>query len=275
MALSLNDYATLHYKNLRFECTTTGGAECPLAYRKTENIAYPSEGTLSNTTYGVLYLFSRDEVIPKMPAGSTVTIKLKFDLTKITTNYFSSCGDQSRNINLKWYRANISHADRATFSDSDTSNNDAYYNGMEKIKNSDISIIQFGKETQKTCPQTDLAVTEVSQSFVGALEYDAITSKNKFFTYPQIKNAQPISFTVKYENQGTDSADGARISLRMDSLNSYYTTPRYKDLKYFCTTTGGAECPAEMVNYNENHNIDKTGYVNQSFVSHVVPKFPA
>lgn len=274
MSLYLNDQVDMHYTNLRFECSTTGGAECPLAYRKSEDIAYPAEGILKTTTYGRIYLFSGNEIIPKMPAGSTVTIKLKFDLTKLTTNYYSSCGNGSRNINLSWGGASISHADRSLVEVNSRDNN-LGRDDLEAIKNSDISIIQFGKETQKSCPQTDLAVTQISQSFVGALEYDEILSENKFFTYPRIKNAQPISFTVKYENKGADDADGASINLRINNRNTYYSTPRYKNLKYFCETTGGAECPVEMVNYNENHNTEKTGYVNGSFISHSVPKFPA
>lgn len=153
-------------------------------------------------------------------------------------------------------------------SDPDESNNRAIYaepghldiTYMSNIRTTDISLISFGSVNQKACPSSDLAVTKFSQSFVGDLDVEYKTSENRFYTYPEVKNPQPITFSVKYENLGGDEVRNARIlfSLRNDYHYSGTSYVNIRDLEIYCTPHNGAECPVALRNFNENKTIDKT-----------------
>lgn len=179
-----------------------------------------------------------------MPANSSVTITLKFTPKKFRDYSYDRCGTNGRDIYLKWEGAYIGFQDY-DIAELNTKNNDAYLNGggssisLESIKTSDISNILFGRISQKNCAATDLAVTEVSQSFVGDIESDILTADNGFYTYPRVKNPEPISFTAKYENIGQDAADNATIRFILAThYSSHLSWVHYRDLKIECTTTG-------------------------------------
>lgn len=44
MGIGKTSDSTIEYENLSFECVASGGAECPLSYRKADNIPYTSTG---------------------------------------------------------------------------------------------------------------------------------------------------------------------------------------------------------------------------------------
>lgn len=179
-----------------------------------------------------------------MPANSSVTITLKFTPKKFRDYSYSTCGTRGKDIYLKWHEAKIGIQDY-DIAELNTRNNWAYVSNrsnaitLESIKTSDISNILFGRMSQKNCATTDLAVTEVSQSFVGDIETEILTADNGFYTYPRVKNPEPISFTAKYENIGQDAADNAKIHLQLAThYSSYSSWIHFRDLKIECTTTG-------------------------------------
>lgn len=143
-----------------------------------------------------------------MPANSTVSITLTFTPKKFRSNAYNQCGTGEYEAYIGLSRAAI-RLDSTIINEAVWKNNFAVHTQSESggsirmndIRASDISRIIFGKVKQKGCPATDLAVTKVSQSFVGDMDVEYKTSENKFYTYPEVKNPQPISFTAKYENK--------------------------------------------------------------------------
>lgn len=230
-----------------------------------------------------------------MPANSSLKITVKFTPKKITTNIWDRCGTDSRDIKLQLWQVGI-HDYNDYITDPNGVNNNAefvedlnhynhhyarHYLAFDNIRTTDMSAANFGKVMQTNCPEppkTDLAVTEVSQSFVGQLPTEIRRSENQYYTYPHITEEKPVTFTVKYENLGADAADGARAELELKG-GWQYGRVEYKDLKYSCTTTGGATCPVELINFNENKGNRKTGDISgwwyTSVINNAIPKFPA
>lgn len=146
-------YSKLHYKDLKIECHTTGGAECPLAYRKSPNESYESTGVFSVSQYGIIKIFDTNEpagneVIPRMPAGSTVEIVVKFTPTKYVSNIYDSCGTNHTDIIMSWNTTEIRHTD-TSYRETDDTNNAISKGDMESIKTSDLSNINLGRIQQK------------------------------------------------------------------------------------------------------------------------------
>lgn len=179
------------------------------------------------------YSDDASEIVPHLPANSGVKITVKFTPKKIVTNVWNTCGNNSENINLQLLSVGIRDYNDY-IGDPNEANNYAEfvkdlsqynyhyknnYLAFDNIRTTDMSAANFGKILQKNCPGTDLAVTEVSQSFVGQLPVEIRRSENQYYTYPYITEERPITFTAKYENLGPDSADGARVVFTLKGGN--------------------------------------------------------
>lgn len=284
MMLTLPRGISIDYRDLKFDCTPSGGAVCPYTFHKSPNVAYESNGTFeqssSNDTWNLMHQNNYQELVPSMPANSSITVTFTFTPTKIRDTYYEQCGVSNRNIRMNFYSVEIQ--DRNSFITDPVENNNRYsYNDMQSIRTSSIGFIDFGTIQQTNCPEppkADLAVTSVSQSMVGNVEVEYATSENGFYTYPKVKNPQPVSFTATYSNLSGDDAAGATLIMKLGSPSSWtYGGIQYNNLQYHCSTTGGAECPVELVNFNNNQGIAKSGRISTSsheMLGYKTPKFP-
>lgn len=154
----------------------------------------------------------------------TVTFTPKKFIAK--KGHYSQCNNNDstnlRRVQIQHYIASINRNDLYT-SDSNIQNNTTWLNeynaksyghtAMETIRSSDLSPVFFGEIAHLKCPTVDLAVTKISQSFVGELDVEWKRTEDKFAEYSEMKNPTPITFVAKYENIGSADADNSRIVL--------------------------------------------------------------
>lgn len=286
LTLRTNNYAQIDYRDLQFTCSDeTGGAVCPFSWNKSPNTPYTATGTFDGGSYGYISVFgqkSGGEIIPSLPAGSSLKITMTFTPTKFRDGVFEYCGDESYNARLHFENVTI-WDDNQNIVDPNEQNNRAEYNTeyghkMQDIRTTSIGKIFFGTVNRASCPSADVAVTSVSQSMVGTIETEERTSGNGFYKYSIPQTPQPVSFTATYSNVGTSAADDSNVYMSISAGNSSTDIQiSYENLQYSCTTTGGAVCPVELVNFNENNNNTKTGRISGSkeFLGYKVPTFPA
>lgn len=161
-----------------------------------------------------------------MPAGSSVTITAELVPLKFINTSYQSCGTDTQSVALRFSEADIASNSRI-LSDPNYANSHVYntmniatnyYTRVFDVKTTDIPDIAIGKITQKTCPATDLAVTNFSQSFVGKLEVESVKPTNgnaAFYEYDRVVNPKPITFTATYANLGNDDADKAYLEFTL------------------------------------------------------------
>lgn len=136
----------LHYKDLKFDCSTTGGAECPA-----ELIGYNDNA--DNKKTGKFYTYDHyfiDYKIPKFPAKSTITVTITFTPTHVTSD-ISTCGNITFNNNISLHQATI----RVPSNVSETNDDNDRYIGYDADSPNSFQRISRGQIASVTMPNLE------------------------------------------------------------------------------------------------------------------------
>lgn len=206
----------LEYENMTITCTASDGAVCPAEFKNNNNQENPRDGwketgTWSQSHYINIFHESYTK-IPELSAHSYIDVTVTFTPKKLTfVERDNRCID--RNVAARIGIDSVSVAIPSGITDVVTTNNFYDLNTLEKIaKNSNTGKLPLPNINQ-SCPNADLAVTEVSQGFAGKIETTAEPNANGFGQNLIINNPQELSYTVKYENKGNVAVENARIGM--------------------------------------------------------------
>jgi len=123
-------------------------------------------------------------------------------LTPLSFTYpYSVCGNSTQVIAMRPYI--LSTAIPSGITDPTSGNNSYSNTTISTIASTPIGNITFGTISQIACPQTDLAVTNFTQSYTGSIPTTSVTNTGTYSNDLFVTTPTPLVYSATYTNNGS------------------------------------------------------------------------